>query len=52
MTVAGPQPASQQSADFDYEHYVDKQLQPAAEGLLQMLGLDFGQFASRQIRLL
>jgi DNA polymerase-2 len=51
ITVSGPQPVSQQTAGLDYEHYVDKQLEPAAEGLLQMLGMDFGSFSSLQGRL-
>lgn len=31
MTVEGPQPASRRSADYDYEHYVEKQLRPVVE---------------------
>lgn len=51
MTLAGPQPIGQQTSALDYEHYVDKQMQPAAEGLLQMLGIDFRAFSTRQMRL-
>ena len=31
MTLDGPEPADERSSPFDYEHYVDKQLEPIAE---------------------
>jgi DNA polymerase-2 len=48
ITRDGPQPAGQVDAVLDYEHYIDKQLQPAAEGILWELGIDFVRLASRQ----
>jgi hypothetical protein len=42
---------SSRGLTFDYEQYIPEQFQPAAEGLLQMLALDFGDFSSRQMRL-
>ncbi|MEM1245859.1 MAG: DNA polymerase II [Acidobacteriota bacterium] len=41
MTAAGPEPAEEQQSPFDYQHYLDKQLQPIAEPLLEIEGLDF-----------
>lgn len=43
MTVSGPELAAEQSHDFDYEHYVDRQLRPIAEPVLEHLGLEFGK---------
>ena len=41
MTVAGPEPAEERESDFDYEHYIVKQLQPIAEPVLALLELEF-----------
>ncbi len=41
MTKAGPEPASERQAALDHEHYVQKQIRPIAEPVLDVLGLDF-----------
>jgi DNA polymerase-2 len=41
MTVAGPEPLDDRRSPIDYEHYVHKQLQPVADPVLALLGLDF-----------
>ena len=41
MTVRGPEPASERASALDHEHYVQKQLRPVAEPVLEVLGLDF-----------
>ena len=53
MTTAGPQPAADQTAPLDYEHYLDKQLRPATEPVLALYGLDFAQLVGkdRQLKL-
>ena len=43
MTLAGPEPASERKHDLDREHYVRKQLEPIAEPVLTLLGLDFAR---------
>ncbi|MEM1231066.1 MAG: DNA polymerase II [Pseudomonadota bacterium] len=43
MTRAGPEPVDAQSAPVDLEHYVEKQLRPVAEPVLDLLGLNFAQ---------
>ena len=43
ITRAGPEPASARSAPLDYEHYVEKQVRPVAEPVLQVLGLEFSR---------
>jgi DNA polymerase-2 len=37
MTQAGPEPAAEIKSPLDYEHYVQKQLRPVAEPVLQLL---------------
>ncbi len=37
MTQAGPEPAADIHSPLDYEHYVQKQLRPVAEPVLQLL---------------
>ncbi|MDX1385302.1 MAG: DNA polymerase II, partial [Thermoanaerobaculia bacterium] len=43
ITVDGPEPAREQRSPLDYEHYLDKQVQPIAEPLLDLLGLEFAK---------
>ncbi len=51
ITTAGPQPVEMVDAPIDYEHYVERQLQPAAEGILAEIGIDFGAIARKQLSL-
>ena len=48
ITLAGPQPISLITAPLDHQHYLDTQLLPAAEAILQEIGLDFERLTSRQ----
>ena len=41
ITTDGPEPAAERVSPFDYEHYVDRQLRPVAEPVLDLLGLRF-----------
>ena len=43
MTIAGPEPAAERANDFDYEHYVDKQIRPIAEPVLDLFDLEFAK---------
>lgn len=47
ITVAGPEPAADRRHDFDYEHYVEKQVRPVAEPVLEVVDLDFDAIAGR-----
>ncbi len=51
MTTRGPEPVDLHSAPIDHEHYVDKQLAPAADAILHFLGTDFAALAGRQMSL-
>jgi DNA polymerase-2 len=41
MTSAGPEPVEAREHELDREHYVQKQVRPVAEPVLELLGLDF-----------
>jgi len=53
MTRDGPEPASERRSSLDYKHYLEKQLRPASEPVLTLLGLDFDRItgADGQLRL-
>lgn len=51
ITVNGPEPQQYQQSAIDYQHYIDKQLKPIAEAILPLLGKDFDELTSQQIRL-
>jgi DNA polymerase-2 len=48
MTVAGPEPLEARRSPVDYEHYLTRQLQPVADGILAFVGDDFAALTSRQ----
>jgi DNA polymerase-2 len=41
ITTAGPEPTDNIQHPLDREHYVQKQVKPVAEPVLETLGLDF-----------
>jgi DNA polymerase-2 len=41
ITTDGPQPVEKVSAPLDYEHYIDAQLRPVADAILEWIDLDF-----------
>ena len=41
MTVNGPEPAGERRSPIDHEHYVQKQVRPVAEPVIELLKLDF-----------
>jgi DNA polymerase-2 len=51
ITVNGPQPKEYLSSKIDYEHYVDKQIKPIAEGILPFIDLSFEDMTSQQMGL-
>lgn len=51
MTTRGPEPVGHLSGRPDYEHYLERQLAPAADGLLQFLGTSFDAIAGAQMSL-
>ena len=49
ITTAGAEPAAQPLAPLDYQHYVDRQLQPVADGILGFVGTSFSALVDRQL---
>jgi DNA polymerase II len=52
ITTRGPEPLALRSAPIDYSHYLDKQLAPAIDVALGLLGTSFDQIAGSQLRLI
>jgi DNA polymerase-2 len=51
ITVNGPQAIEYLSSKIDYDHYVDKQIKPIAEGILPFIGVSFKDMTSQQMGL-
>jgi len=51
ITVAGPEPLENRRSAIDYEHYISRQLQPVADGILPFVGDDFEKITGRQLGL-
>lgn len=49
ITISGAEPAVSQRAPLDYQHYVDRQLQPVADGILGFVGTSFAAITGKQI---
>ena len=48
ITTEGPQPAEKLTAPLDYEHYLETQLKPIADSILEWINLDFESIISGQ----
>jgi len=48
ITKNGPQPVEKLTAPLDYEHYIDSQLRPIADSILEWTGTDFDRLVSGQ----
>jgi len=46
MTVRGPVPVQMNPTDIDYQHYIDKQLKPLADGVLFTMNDSFDEIIS------
>ena len=51
ITTAGAEPAEAPLAPLDYEHYVERQLQPVADGILGFVGTSYSALVDKQIDL-
>ncbi|MCB1848953.1 MAG: DNA polymerase II, partial [Halieaceae bacterium] len=51
ITTAGAEPVARPLAPLDYQHYVDRQLEPVADGILGMVGTSFRTLVDKQIDL-
>ena len=51
ITVNGPEPVEYLTSQIDYDHYVEKQIKPIAEGILPFINLSFEDITSQQMGL-
>jgi DNA polymerase-2 len=51
ITTSGAEPAAKPLAQLDYQHYVDRQLAPVADGILGFVGSSFRALTDKQIGL-
>jgi DNA polymerase-2 len=51
ITTSGAEPAAKPLAPLDYQHYVDRQLAPVADGILGFVGSSFSDLTDKQIGL-
>ena len=51
MTRNGPEPVGALQSSPDYQHYLDKQLAPAADGILQFLDTSFKELTGSQMQM-
>ncbi|OOE95419.1 DNA polymerase II [Salinivibrio sp. AR640] len=51
ITVNGPEPCMYRRSPMDYQHYIDKQLKPIADGILPFIGKEFDTLALPQLGL-
>lgn len=48
MTTAGPQPVEKRNAPLDYEHYIESQIKPVADAILEWCHTSFDRIVSGQ----
>ena len=51
ITAAGPEPQGMVTSKPDYAHYLDRQLAPAADGILHFLDTSFQAIVDQQMEL-
>ena len=51
ITINGPEPVSARTSRIDYQHYLDRQLAPVADGILHFLDDNFARLTATQLEL-
>jgi DNA polymerase-2 len=51
ITIHGPEPLEYHKSALDYDHYIEKQLQPVADAILPFIGLSFDRLINKQMGL-
>ncbi|MCW8943976.1 MAG: DNA polymerase II [Sedimenticola sp.] len=51
ITLNGPEPIEAQDNPIDYQHYIDRQIEPVADGILHFLGDSFNRITADQLAL-
>jgi len=51
ITLNGPEPESELQSKIDYQHYIDRQLEPVADGILHFVNDSFERIVADQMSL-
>ncbi|MCW8906711.1 MAG: DNA polymerase II, partial [Sedimenticola sp.] len=51
ITLNGPEPVQKTTSPIDYQHYIDRQIEPVADGILHFLEDSFKRIAADQMAL-
>ena len=51
ITLTGPEPLEMNPTNYDYEHYIDRQIEPVVDGILPFLNDSFAKITERQLGL-
>lgn len=51
MATSGPEPLEVRTTPLDYDHYLTRQLQPVADGILPFMQDDFATLVTGQLGL-
>ena len=51
MTLTGPEPLEMKPNNYDYEHYIERQIEPVVDGILPFLNDSFANITERQLGL-
>ena len=51
ITLTGPEPLEMKPKNYDYEHYIDRQIEPVVDGILPFLNDSFAKLTERQLGL-
>ena len=51
ITLTGPEPLEMKPNNYDYEHYIDRQIEPVVDGILPFLNDSFAKLTERQLGL-
>jgi DNA polymerase-2 len=51
ITLNGPEPVERQTSPIDYQHYIDRQIAPVADGILHFLDDSFERITADQLTL-
>jgi DNA polymerase-2 len=51
ITLTGPEPLEMSPGNYDYEHYIERQIEPVVDGILPFLNDSFANLTERQLGL-
>ncbi len=51
ITINGPEPIEKLNSPIDYQHYIDRQIEPVADGILHFLNDSFDRITADQLTL-